>query len=48
MNHLRELDPVAYIRFACVYRRFKDIDDVMREIKSNVKEEMNALEENRN
>lgn len=46
MSHLRELDPVAYIRFACVYRRFKDIDDVMREIKSNVKEEMNALEEN--
>ncbi|NGX57970.1 MAG: Transcriptional repressor NrdR [Chlamydiae bacterium] len=36
MGHLRALDPVAYIRFACVYRRFKDIDEVMREIKINV------------
>ena len=34
MQHLLELDPVAYIRFACVYRRFKDIGDVMREIQS--------------
>ncbi len=29
MNHLRELDPIAYIRFACVYRRFKDVDELM-------------------
>jgi len=28
MNRLRKLDRVAYIRFACVYRRFKDIDEV--------------------
>lgn len=39
MRHLREMDPVAYIRFACVYRRFKDIDEVVREIKYHVKEE---------
>jgi len=38
MDALRKLDPVAYIRFACVYRRFKDIDEVVREIKINVKE----------
>ncbi len=43
MDHLRDLDPVAYIRFACVYRRFKDIDEVMNEIQHKcVKEELNA------
>lgn len=40
MDALRILDPVAYIRFACVYRRFKDIDEVVREIKINVKEDV--------
>lgn len=29
MKHLQELDAIAYIRFACVYRRFKDVDDLM-------------------
>lgn len=29
MGHLKKLDDIAYIRFACVYRRFKDIDDLM-------------------
>ena len=33
MDHLRELDDVAYVRFASVYRRFKDIDGLMAEIK---------------
>jgi transcriptional repressor NrdR len=28
MNHLKDLDTVAYIRFACVYRRFKDVDEL--------------------
>lgn len=28
MRHLQDLDPVAYIRFACVYRRFKSVDEV--------------------
>lgn len=35
MEHLKILDPVAYIRFACVYRRFTDIGEVMREITLN-------------
>jgi transcriptional repressor NrdR len=34
MKHLRELDTIAYIRFACVYRRFKDVDALMGEIQS--------------
>lgn len=28
MKHLQELDTVAYIRFACVYKRFKDVDEL--------------------
>ncbi|MFO0775114.1 MAG: transcriptional regulator NrdR [Nitrospiraceae bacterium] len=31
---LRELDQVAYVRFASVYRDFKDIDQFMEELKS--------------
>lgn len=27
MEKLKALDTVAYIRFACVYRRFKDVDE---------------------
>lgn len=28
MDHLKGLDMIAYIRFACVYRRFKDVDEL--------------------
>jgi transcriptional repressor NrdR len=28
MDHLKDLDSIAYIRFACVYRRFKDVDEL--------------------
>jgi len=33
MHHLRELDQVAYVRFASVYRQFKDINDFVDELK---------------
>jgi transcriptional repressor NrdR len=33
MDRLRDVDDVAYVRFASVYRRFKDIDGLMAEIK---------------
>lgn len=32
MKELRHLDRVAYIRFACVYRRFQEIDELIEEI----------------
>lgn len=32
MNELRRVDQVAYVRFASVYRSFKDIDEFMREL----------------
>lgn len=34
MKELKELDPVAYVRFASVYREFKDVDSFYEEIKS--------------
>ena len=33
MKELKKLDKVAYIRFASVYRDFKDVSDFKREIK---------------
>ena len=33
MQKLYELDEVAYVRFASVYRQFKDINQFMKEVK---------------
>lgn len=33
MDRLKELDPVAYVRFASVYREFKDVNTFMDELK---------------
>lgn len=33
MNELRSLDQVAYVRFASVYREFKDVSDFEEEIR---------------
>ena len=33
MKHLRGLDEVAYVRFASVYRSFKDLSDFMDELR---------------
>lgn len=33
MDRLRETDPVAYVRFASVYREFKDVNTFMNELK---------------
>lgn len=32
MDRLRALDPVAYVRFASVYRRFEDVDAFVKEL----------------
>jgi len=34
MSSLRELDEVAYVRFASVYRQFKDLTELMNEVKT--------------
>jgi transcriptional repressor NrdR len=33
MDRLRKLDEVAYVRFASVYRQFKDLNEFMTELK---------------
>ena len=33
MKRLHEVDPVAYVRFASVYREFKDAEQFLRELK---------------
>ena len=33
MQRLKQLDEVAYVRFASVYRQFRDINEFMSEIK---------------
>jgi transcriptional repressor NrdR len=32
MSRLKELDQVAYVRFASVYREFKDVSDFVEEV----------------
>ena len=32
MRRLRDIDPVAYVRFASVYRRFEDVDAFVKEL----------------
>ncbi|TLY37254.1 MAG: transcriptional repressor NrdR [Nitrospirae bacterium] len=38
MNALHQLDQVAYVRFASVYREFKDVEQFMDEVKLLVRE----------
>ena len=38
MEQLRDLDSVAYIRFASVYRRFEDLEEFIHEL-SQLKDE---------
>ena len=44
MEHLRIIDQVAYVRFASVYRQFKDINSFLEELK-NILEYENGKKE---
>src|SRR5512146_1562071 len=47
MEHLHALDEVAYVRFASVYRSFKDINEFMTELKDILSsKEMKELKDN--
>jgi len=39
MKHLRDIDKVAYIRFASVYRDFKDADQLIEEVSQTIQED---------
>jgi transcriptional repressor NrdR len=43
MRHLRELDEVAYVRFASVYRQFCDADQFIQEIKQLSKKQLKSV-----
>ena len=38
MDRLKDLDQVAYVRFASVYRQFKDINTFLDELNKLLKE----------
>jgi len=38
MHELHKLDQVAYVRFASVYREFKDVNEFMRELRDLMKD----------
>jgi transcriptional repressor NrdR len=42
MEELRKLDEVAYIRFASVYRSFKDIDEFMVELEKIARKKVSS------
>jgi transcriptional repressor NrdR len=42
MDALHDLDQVAYVRFASVYRQFKDINEFMSELKDILAEGGNS------
>ena len=37
MNGLKDIDEVAYVRFASVYRSFKDVSSFMKELEKLIK-----------
>jgi transcriptional repressor NrdR len=37
MRELKAIDHVAYVRFASVYREFKDVSEFMRELRPMLK-----------
>ena len=42
MNELHKIDQVAYVRFASVYRSFKDIDEFMHELEDLINQRKQA------
>jgi transcriptional repressor NrdR len=42
MQHLKGLDTVAYIRFASVYRDFKDVNEFKEELEGLLDSHRNA------
>lgn len=44
MEELKQLNDVAYVRFAAVYRKFTDLSTFMKELQKLVEENKNALQ----
>lgn len=41
MDYLRNLDPVAYVRFASVYKQFQDVEEFLKDLKDSEKANAN-------
>ncbi|MCP3876067.1 MAG: transcriptional repressor NrdR [Desulfobacteraceae bacterium] len=46
IDALKQIDDVAYVRFASVYREFKDVDDFIQELKGLISKEDKSAEFN--
>ena len=46
MSRLRSLDEIAYVRFASVYRSFRDIEEFRAELDQMAREKPAILHEN--
>lgn len=46
MRKLKQLDDVAYVRFASVYREFKDVNDFVAELKKLLSNDLNGKNSN--
>lgn len=46
MDGLKKLDEVSYVRFASVYRQFKDVQSFMEELRELLGEQLNTEKEN--
>lgn len=46
MMYLHHLDPVAYVRFASVYRKFQDVEEFVNELKQNEITQFKSLSQN--
>lgn len=42
MEKLKEIDEISYVRFASVYKEFKDIDTFLNELESIIKRDRNG------
>ena len=47
MEQLRKVDEVAYVRFASVYRQFKDINTFMEELNTLIKDKQKSSDKSR-
>lgn len=43
MNEIKQIDEIAYIRYACVYRNFKDVTNLLNYLRSDFREQNISL-----
>jgi transcriptional repressor NrdR len=48
MEHLKKTDVIAYLRFACVYKRFKDLKELIEAIPQNKEQEEHGFNKTAN